>query len=288
MALIDFVIMTPLDEEWRIAQKILGGKQIEKPEGNITYYLWSYGWHQKPQRGTYLIVGASMGKMGIGAASWFTTTVLNQWRPKHVLLLGIAGSIVGEELPLGDVIVPEEVFGYDKAKVEGRKPRYNYRKTSHQVGALLLDRVRAFRNSAKDYHHWQEACLKSAKEEGIKRIKKPPEIHFDITASGIYVVTSKTFARAIKDQIDSRVCAVEMEGKGLFDAIHNSGNRTDGLMIRGISDYADTRKTSLEKISKNAWRRYAAGNVARLVKTILQRHPTDPVSSACQLDLRIN
>jgi len=182
------------------------------------------------------------------------------------------------------VIVSDTVFGYDMSKVSGRKPHFIFRRTSYQASALLHDRVRAFRNNKKDYRRWQQNCLRAGRDEGFD-LKRLPELHFGITASGNNVVTSRAFSKELKKQIDSRLEAVEMEAKGLFDAIHHSASETVGLMVRGISDYADTRKAYLEKKSKNFWRRYAAGNAARLVEAVLRRRPTDPLSPPYELNV---
>jgi hypothetical protein len=57
-------------------------------------------------------------------------------------------------------------------------------------------------------------------------------------------------------------------------------------MIRGISDYADANKSELEKQSKDGWRKYAAGNAARILAEIVRAFPIKPMSPEYNLDLR--
>lgn len=285
MALIDFLIITPLDEEWRSVQRILCPRPIEKSIGPVTYYLCSQG--LQDDRGDYLIAAASMGKMGQTAAGIFTSKALDSWRPAHVVLLGIAGSLRGKKIPLGDVVVSTEFFGYDLGDVVGRPPRFRFRRTGHQVGAVLLARARALRNDPHAYESWQTLCLRAAsRERSFKLPKRRPEIHFGITASGNLVVKSKAFMKELREQVDERVCAVEMEAKGLCDAVHVTAPATEVLLIRGASDYSTASKSDLEQKSKNAWRRYAAGNAARLLALLLLRRPLEPVSRPFDLNMQ--
>jgi nucleoside phosphorylase len=117
MTYIDYLMLTPLDEEWRFVKDVLVKKPFEGSEDSITYYRWQHVCSKNQKRGQYLMVAAPMGKMGLANAANFAATALHTWNPKHVVLLGIAGSLVGEELPLGDVIVPYHTFGYEVAEV---------------------------------------------------------------------------------------------------------------------------------------------------------------------------
>jgi hypothetical protein len=53
-----------------------------------------------------------------------TTDTLTLWKPRFVLLIGIAGGIPQDDLDLGDVVVADQVVGYDygKATDHGVKP----------------------------------------------------------------------------------------------------------------------------------------------------------------------
>lgn len=287
MPLVDYLLLTPLDEEWRTVRKVLGPKKINTYQTDpITYYLWKQPVNRPSYAvGEYLIVAAPMFRRtgGEAVASVITSHGVSQWKPSRVVLMGIAGSIEPDTLMLGDVVVSDEIYGYEvgDAEVGG----LIFRPTFNQIGALDFDRVRAFRDDPKAYKKWQEECLKAAPAVGLNGLERPPELHLEAIASGNFVVKSRVFATQLKEKISPKIKAVEMEARGLFQALYMNARRTDALMIRGISDYADERKAELEKTTKDAWRTFAAANAARLLRTFWRRGTVQPISPDYQLDL---
>lgn len=289
MPLVDYLLLTPLDEEWRTVRKVLGPKKINTYQTDpITYYLWKQPVKRPSYAvGEYLIVAAPMFRRtgGEAVASVITSHGVGQWKPSRVVLMGIAGSIEPDTLMLGDVVVSDEIYGYEvgDAEVGG----LIFRPTFNQIGALDFDRVRAFRDDPKAYTKWQQECLKAAPAVGLNGLERPPELHLEAIASGNFVVKSRDFAAQLKAKISPKIKAVEMEARGLFQALYMNARRTDALMIRGISDYADERKAELEKTTKDAWRTFAAANAARLLRTFWRRGTVQPISPAYQLDLTL-
>jgi hypothetical protein len=110
-------------------------------------------------------------------------------------------------------------------------------------------------------------------------------LHIEPTASGNYVVKSAAFGRQLREQLGEKIRAVEMEARGLHRALYFDAGCRDVLMIRGVSDYADEDKSRLEAESHDAWRAFAAGNVARLLRAIWRRGPVSPLSPSYDLNL---
>lgn len=114
MHLVDYLLLTPLDEEWRTVRNVLCPVHqniTDRPIDQITYFLWRQPVNRPPYTvGDYLIVGARMSRKtpGQALASVITKDSVRQWRPNRVVLLGIAGSLE-RELQLGDVVVSEEI-----------------------------------------------------------------------------------------------------------------------------------------------------------------------------------
>ena len=146
--------------------------------------------------------------------------------------------------------------------------------------------MRAFLDTEELYKAWQNECYEASKELGLfdKLNGRQPHLHIENIASGEFVVKSVKFGQQLKDQIDWSVKAVEMEARGLFIAMRQSGHRNDALMIRGISDYADENKSQLEKESKDMWRKFASQNAARFLKAMLYDKPFQPLSSDYKLN----
>lgn len=260
MALADLVIITPLDEEWHAVRDVLKPKPATVRDGPVTYYLW-------PAAPDYRIAGASMGRMGLSSAAVFAASALDTWDPASIVVVGIAGSLWKEGLRLGDVIVPEQIVGYEQSASADAPVGLRFRPTGRSANAALWSRAREIFNDEKLYKKWQQDGLKAAHRAGLQP-ERPPELHFGVLASGNIVVKTRAFAEEIM-KLHPKMSAVEMEGEGLFLALHQTGSITKGLMIRGISDYADEGKDTLDDSTKGAWRRYAAENAARLLKAML-------------------
>src|ERR1044072_1727011 len=289
MPLVDYLLFTPLDEEWRTVRSVLCPKKVNAIQTDpITYYLWKQSVKRPPHAvGDYLIVAAPMFRRtgGEALAGVITAHGVSEWKPSRVVLVGIAGSLEPERLQLGDVVVSDEIYGYEVGDAEAGG--LSFRPTFNQIGALDFDRVRAFRDDPVAYPKWQQECLGAARLVGLGELARPPELHLEAIASGNNVVKSRAFGRQLQEKISSKIKAVEMEARGLYQALYIHARRTDALMIRGVSDYADETKTELEKKSKDAWRTFAAANSARLLRTLWRRGPVQPISPDYQLDLTL-
>lgn len=288
MPIVDSLVLTPLDEEWRSVMPVLGPDDsavYTKPVGSITYSLWTVPFEGPAGQGDYLVSGASMGRRtpGQAYAAVFSKQAVDTWKPARVVLLGIAGSLESQRLRLGDVVVAEQIFGYEVEDAVGRG--YKFRPTVYQTDALGLDRVRAFFNHKPTYQKWQALCLQAAPTHGLKNVRRPPELHIESVGSGNKVVKSVTFARKLRKEVAAAITAVEMEGHGLHRALCLEADRRDSLMIRGVSDYADGNKTKLERKSKDRWRAYCAANAARLLSSLWIEGTLPSRSTPYTLDL---
>ncbi|KAL2195226.1 nucleoside phosphorylase domain-containing protein, partial [Corynascus similis CBS 632.67] len=85
---------------------------------------------------------------------------------------------------------------------------------------------------------------------------QPPEIFVGRVASGDTVMKSSEH----RDKIARKhnVIAFEMEGAGIWDEI-------PCIVIKGISDYADSHKSKV-------WQRFAAATAAAVAKAVLERY----------------
>ena len=94
-------------------------------------------------------------------------------------------------------------------------------------------------------------------------LQRNPIYHYGHLASGATLVASNEYVKELKG-IDRKFLAVEMEAAGFVRAIVDSGQNIPWLVVRGISDYADSRKAALDstpnadgRVGSGAWRRSA-------------------------------
>jgi len=294
----DVSVLTPLDEEWRYFSELIRRKyQLrEVPSKSITHYTWK---HSRPSTNAILRChSAAAGHAGQTKASVFVQQVVQDWQPKNVIMLGIAGSLDKNKAALGDVLIPFQIIGYELGKVIDSASSIadfekEFRITATQVHQFLYARARAFMNDPDAYKSWQNKCAADRTRSLFLKEHCPPKPSLimsenDALASGNEVVASKNFATYLKKRVDPRLVAVDMESSGLFTALHFDGYFRDGLMVRGISDYADKKKNQLERQSRDTVRKYATRNATRFLLALLDRSDIGSETSGAYLELRID
>jgi nucleoside phosphorylase len=261
---VDFVIITALEIEAKAIVRRLKDRTVKRFEDKDirTYHSGTI-----PIEGTdraYQVVVVLLPSMGKLPAATAATDAIARWNPQFVLMVGIAAGIPSskDERELGDVIVADQVIGYEHAKVTEKG--YEYREREYPVSTLLLDRVRNFWDTS-----WTEQIF-TPRPTNAKRNK--PKLHIGPVASGDKVVASTEF----RGQLTSRwpkLVAVEMEAEGVFSAVFDRPQIRNTLMIRGVCDLADERKD-------DAWQEYAADNAAAFTVSFLRSGPVLPGTPA--------
>ncbi|KAI5237914.1 purine and uridine phosphorylase [Aureobasidium subglaciale] len=241
------------------------------------------------------------GSPGKSAATAVAVSMLNSFTIKFGLMVGIGGGVPGPDLDirLGDIVVssPKDTHGgvvqYDLGKMEVK----GFHRTGHldKPPKALLSAINALRAkhetripgypghlsaiekntkmakkygyqgsandrlfSAQDIHPQNrktcDQCAFSFKVvERAPRTDSTPEVFYGTIGSGD-VVMKDGEERDKRAAIDNVIC-FEMEAAGLM-------NHFPCLVIRGISDYADSHKN-------DRWQPYAAATAAAYAKELL-------------------
>lgn len=271
--MIDYLILVPMDEEFECARDVW---RNVKPNDNVRigafdYYRFLY----KAEHGEALVVIAPMGAMGLTWTGLFATQAIEVWKPANVILIGIAGSLVGRRLPLGDVIIPDQVVGYQLGDIVEKDGTYQYEFRREAVPVnfrLLADARELIREDSKN---WALRAVRASFEDNKARGLSlgTPNVHSgekSLLASGNFVVKSKKYAEALRN-LDSQVRAVEMEAMGLFDALRPLRSAPLALVVRGISDYADPDKELQDEASGGNFRRSAMRSATQFVLDLVGR-----------------
>ncbi|EPS40132.1 hypothetical protein H072_6062 [Dactylellina haptotyla CBS 200.50] len=237
------------------------------------------------------------GKTGIGAAAVVTSRMRQTFRfIEFWLLVGIGGGVPSRkaDIRLGDVAVsrPEGIhpgvvqWDFGKTNPNGfeRTGALNnpslillsglthIRSRYDRGGSKLMEYVANFpgpkytRPDTEDilfkseYNHVGEIgseCTECDQQNRVNRRRRRTNeaaVHYGTIASGNEVVKSPVLRDAISASLGNVVC-IEMEAAGLM-------NDFPCLVIRGISDYADSHKN-------DDWQRYAALTAAAYAKDLL-------------------
>lgn len=197
--------------------------------------------------------------MGEVAAANATNDTLDRWHPRHIICCGIAGGFPQDDLDLGDVVVADQVVGFDYGKIKPRS--FQWRDRVYPASAKLLERIRNFWDSS-----WTNT-INSVRPASANRSYSK---HFiGLIASGNKVIASTSFRNKLLRRWP-RLHAVEMEGEGFHAAALEHSRITDVLVVRGICDMADERED-------DAWQVYAANAAAAFLIEFLKSGPVDPV-----------
>jgi nucleoside phosphorylase len=253
----DFVIITALEKEAKAVVSRLENHIVMKFEDKD---IRTYHCGTVPIQDTdsaYRVVVVLLPSMGEIAAANAVTDAIAQWNPRFVLMVGIAGGIPQDNLDLGDVVVAEQIIGYEYGKVteDGIEPRDRV----YPVSALLLERVRNFWDDS-----WTQQISVHRPDNATRPVSK---LFVGSIASGNKVIASTEFCQRLKTRWP-KLIALEMEGEGVFAAAFDRPQIPATLVIRGISDMADERKS-------DEWQEYAANAAAAFAVSFLKSGPVE-------------
>jgi two-component system, cell cycle response regulator len=238
----DILIVTALEEERDAVLARLTYEILPKDDDDVGIFYQA----QIPTSTghKFRVLVTMLQGMGPLQASTRAMYAAMRWRPRYVLMIGIAGG-VSKVAALGDVVVASQIADYSVGKVTGKSDRKIYWQV-HHAHAALIEAVNAFSTG------WEQTIRTTRPGEGI------PRRHVGVIASGGDVVAYQTLLDEYAKHWP-KLIGVEMEGGGIATALHQSPCNAGFVMIRGVSDHADTRKTS-PRVKR--WRPYAADAAA--------------------------
>ncbi|WP_369172454.1 5'-methylthioadenosine/S-adenosylhomocysteine nucleosidase [Streptomyces sp. R28] len=185
---------------------------------------------------------AEVGEGPVNAAT-VTTQIVSWLNPQAVLFVGVAGSLK-EDIGVGDVVVGTKVYG-----IHGGK----------QTAKGFLVRPEAWPGS--------NALVQAARS--AVRDMAEGRAHFKPIAAGDVVLADarSEIAKHLREHYND-AAAIEMEGSGAAHAAHLNG-QLDALVIRGISDRANTAKSRADASGSQA---RAAAQAASVAVAVLRKH----------------
>lgn len=257
LSLADVIILTVLEEEYNSICKRLSEPGQPPSMGSVpNLYAWRSGnVFCKSFNSNYRIVVGMIGRPGTTQTALAVREAVQLWRPRYIILSGIAGGLPdpSEEDAhpiLGDVVIADIIYGYEYGKIDKKfKPRANW----------IYRTDKGLMNSAK------AAAVSNGWIEHIKA-KPPkrctPKVISGEIASGDKVVddpTNEFFKQVLETW--PKIKAVEMEGAGAAAAIEQAsclGIPTGFMMIRGISDLPRAEGEGRGGKERDAWKVYAS------------------------------
>ncbi|MEO6893072.1 MAG: TIR domain-containing protein [Ktedonobacteraceae bacterium] len=235
------VTATPLEV---LAVRDLCQEQLQRPLsrhflGDKTYFnLGSIGGAR-----TFLV----QSEMGAGGPAGALLTVqegIQVLSPSAVIMVGVAFGTNSKKQHLGDILVSRQLLGYEPQRVErdaNGQIRNIPRGDRPQASVRLLDRLRT------GVVDWQGA-----------------PVHFGLMLSGEKLVDHPDFREYLR-QMEPEAIGGEMEGAGLYAAAQR--NKVDWIVVKGICDWADGKKSQ----NKDQRQQDAARNAVGFIFHVLQQ-----------------
>jgi nucleoside phosphorylase len=255
---VDFVIITPLEEERdAVLSKLKGWRKLPPSRRDILVYFVAMLPVEYPdgKKTYYSVVVVPLANMGQQEAATATADATRRWKPRFVLLVGIAGGLRAAGVDLGDVLIADQVANYELQKLtsEGASIRWRVNPVSKQ----LLLAARNFLGT--DWMTWISALRPS---EGS------PKRKIGVVCTGDKVIANK-LAEEYRE-VWERLIGVEMEAGGVACAASSQVHPPGFFMIRGVSDLADKDKDAPDTLR---WREYACDVAASYAIAMLANGP---------------
>lgn len=243
--LVDFGIITVLNEERDAVLYNLDEYDKQKINAR-TYYVGKI----ESDSYSYKIALVKAVRMGNVESALATNDLIHTFNPNFIAMVGIAGGISRDGLDYGDVIFADQVIEYEYRKLlpGSFEPR---------TRSLPIDH--SFIDSAQNFS-WDgnvDAICPSGETD------KKSKLFIGPIASGNKVVTDDELIKEIK-AFNSKTIAIEMEGEGVCAAAWQLTQPKRTLVIRGISDMADTDKDAVD------WHPYSSFAAARFFVDFLK------------------
>lgn len=252
---VDFVIITALPQERdAFLSKLPGAHVLDKGERDLHTYYATRVRTRRQDQSEYNVVVTCLVRMGPITATAQTVSVVTRWRPRYVLLVGIACGIQGV-VGLGDVLIASQVADYTIGKQEGGPRKINW--DVYPCGVSLLDSA----NSVED--GWKTGI-------GVDRPGKgEPAREKGVVASGGDVIQDDEII-ATYSKSWPKLIGIEMESGGVAAGVHQTPDRPEFLMIKSVSDFGKDKHDP----EVTPWREYACHTAAAFAVDIIKSGPS--------------
>jgi nucleoside phosphorylase len=253
---VDFLLVTALPEERDALLKRLPGYERVPARRDDIHVYFRAELPVESGLGSYRVVVLPLLGMGRINAATATSEAIKRWRPRHVVLVGIAGGVAARSVALGDLLVSEQIVDYELQKLteRGIEVRWSVHKASRRLYAAALNMIG---------DTWTKRVEAKRPAEGASRI------HLGPIASGDKVIAVEAVLSEYRN-VWPTLIGVEMEAAGVASACFAAARQPEFFMVRGVSDLADANKNAP---ATDGFRAYACDVAATYTVELLRAEP---------------
>lgn len=258
----DIAIITAVPVEHEMVQRAIPASWKQKRiAGDPTEYLIgefedNFGKKLKLVAGTQL-------QMGMPAASVLTLKLIENFRPKFVIMVGIAAGNRGQGLNLGDIVIASESWDYGSGKLkETSDSSYIFQPAPKQIELDIDIKEKLNKNFLIELQQIKDQFMGNTPTHSLKMYLGP-------MASGAAVIQSENYVSDFILNHNRKLMALEMETYGVYYASKNATHpRPQAISIKSVCDFADSEKG-------DDYQRYAAYTSCSFLNLILKRNEFD-------------
>lgn len=176
------------------------------------------------------VVTCQQMQMGMTACTLLCQKLIEHFRPRYLIMTGIAAGIGGDSQLYGDVIVPDVIWDYSTGKFVGKSeseihfgdvgflPRPSFLRLDDDLAVMMKE-------------------VAESKEHEFK-------VHLGMMACGNSVVANKDYVDTRVRALMPETAGLDMESYSVFYAAQNCTRpRPKALVIKSICDYANSEKS---------------------------------------------
>jgi nucleoside phosphorylase len=253
---VDILIVTALEKERDAVLCYLDSPQPFEVKNHTAHK--AYLQHEASNSG-YQVAVLCFGGMGNVQAAIAVTQAIEVCKPSAIILAGIMGGVENPDLCLGDLIIPDQIVGYELGKIKEtvQEHRFEVLRPTHQI----LEKARHFSHNQCIFDN-QIVSRPGSRSELIN-----PKIHFGVVASGEKVIADNNTIPDLQKSWN-KLIGIEMEGFGTALAVYQANSYHQILIVKGICDWADPDKN-------DKWQSYAADISAIYIVNFLKTKPVE-------------
>ncbi len=198
------------------------------------------------------IIAARQGEMGMTASATLTMKLIQHFRPRYVIMPGIAAGTLDESKDdqiYGDVVLADMIWNFSNGKYVSKDMASI---VFGEVGFLPRPTVVKIDDSLFPYF-----------ERAIRSTKNEAHVHMGAMASGSAVVANKVILEKHIHAQFINTKGLDMESYGVvYAANHATAPRPKAIVAKSVCDFGDYRKSDM-------YQRFAAYTSCEFVKLLL-------------------
>jgi nucleoside phosphorylase len=183
------------------------------------------------------IVCASAPQMGMVASATLAMKMVNSFRPKYLIMTGIAAGYKDNTVDVGDILIADQSYDGTSGKIvkDNGEKKFSPNPTAIPLDADIKERMRKYENKQE---------LFAQIKKGFNGNKPTTELKIKIgpVVSVPYVIQDKDEFLSLKDN-QRKLIGLEMESYGIFYSACNTVNpKPIPIVIKSVCDFGDSDK----------------------------------------------